>query len=1415
MLHEFINELHRREIYIHTQDGRLHYRAPPGALTPEIRSTLQTRKEEILGLLLRMSPDEQTDVPPIRPVPRNAALPLSYAQQRLWLLNRFELGGVAYNIAGALYLQGELDTVALERSLNEVVRRHESLRTCFGAQDGQPIQIINPPSPLAITHTDLKQWDRTRQCAEVQRLAQEEAQRPFDLSTGPLIRVALLALGETQEEADPIHVLLFTMHHIVSDGWSASILIREFATHYQAYQAGMQPSLAELPVQYADYAIWQRTVLQGATLEKHLAYWRTQLGGAAPLLELPTDRQRPAEKGFRGASYPFTVSLAVTGPLLESGRRNGATLFMTLLAAFQLLLSRHSGQKDICVGSPIANRNRIEIENLIGFFVNTLVYRSDLSGNPVFTELLARVRSVCLDAQEHQDLPFEKLVEELHPVRDTRYSPLFQAMLVLQNTPESKLHIAGLHVSALKTSTQSAKFDLTFSLNETPNGLDGLITYATDLYEESTIARLAEHYQILLAGIAARPEARLSELPMLPEAERRRLLVEWNATHNNCADACLHRLFETQAEQTPDALALRFEQQTLTYRELDSRANQLARFLQRQGVAPGDIVGLCVERSLEMVVAVLGVLKAGCAYLPLEPDYPQERLRSMLDDAEPALLLTFARLDNSLPGHRPRIFLDRDWPRIAAESAACPAGQTGPGSLAYVIYTSGSTGVPKGVAVTHGGIAGYTRSIIERIQAAPGLQYALVSTFAADLGNTVLFPALASGGCLHLIGRDAATDGHLLADYVERHPIDVLKIVPAHLAGLLDSSGHGNIAPRRALICGGDVLPGALVERIAACRPECRILNHYGPTETTVGSLIYAITPETQNIAAQTAMPVGRPIANTRVYILDDSLEPAPTGAAGELYIGGNGLAQGYLKRPDLTAERFIPDPFGTGERLYRTGDRVRYRPDGNIEYLGRIDQQVKIRGYRIEPGEIRTRLLQYPHVNDAAVLAREDRSGGKRLVAYLTGPEAALETDALRRYLSGVLPDYMVPSAFVRLEALPLTANGKLDHRALPDPDFGAHLAGRYVAPRNETERRLAAIWAEVLDVERVGVHDNFFELGGHSLMAYRLLERIRNTLCSDLPYSSIFQSPTMEKLAKHIAQRHDAATESTVVLLNKGPNSAVPLYCFHPSGGLVYPYQSLADALHPQRSVYGIQSRYFFGKNQEDPSIAGLADEYARVIRSHSSGPYLLLGWSMGGLLALAVAERLERESAESVAFTGLIDTRLRASTDTAQERPSLDVLARALDIFDKAESLAFANLTLIERQELERIWTESPEIEGFRHIAEWGKSRGYWLRDLPIEPLVAEYTEGKKGRVMSSNFVPPLINAPIHIWWAQAALDDQGRVPVDWGRYSRNGARAVIVEDCDHIGIIKADAMHRSLRQALDSVAARVGNNGLEVY
>ncbi|WNV05995.1 amino acid adenylation domain-containing protein [Candidatus Methylospira mobilis] len=1052
------------------------------------------------------------------------AVPLSFAQERLWFLNQFEPDNTFYNIITALKLSGVLDHAALVRAFEEVIRRHEVLRTCFPASDGAPHQQVTALGDFQVRHFDLSSLPPSLREEEVRRHIGEEESQPFDLAAGPLIRIRLLRLGGGVRPEDSEHVLVLTMHHIVFDGWSIGILVNEFTALYEAFLTGRPSPLPELPIQYADYAVWQRQLLQGATLEKHLDYWRALLDGAPPLLELPTDHPRPPVQSFRGANYHFKLSRTVTGRILEIGQRNGSTLFMTLLAAFQLLLARYSGQSDISVGTPVANRIRTEVEGLIGFFVNTLVLRTDLSGNPTFTELLARVRKVCLGAQAHQDLPFEKLVEELRPPRDMSYSPLFQAMLVLQNAPVSELKVANVQLSSLNADTATAKFDLQLfvkegdkaldCITEQDGGLDAVIEYATDLYEESTIARLAEHYQILLAGIAARPEARLSELPMLPEAERRRLLVEWNATHNDCADACLHRLFETQAEQTPDALALRFEQQTLTYRELDSRANQLARFLQRQGVAPGDIVGLCVERSLEMVVAVLGVLKAGCAYLPLEPDYPQERLRSMLDDAEPALLLTFARLDNSLPGHRPRIFLDRDWPRIAAESAACPAGQTGPGSLAYVIYTSGSTGVPKGVAVTHGGIAGYTRSIIERIQAAPGLQYALVSTFAADLGNTVLFPALASGGCLHLIGRDAATDGRLLADYVERHPIDVLKIVPAHLAGLLDSSGHGNIAPRRALICGGDVLPGALVERIAACRPECRILNHYGPTETTVGSLIYAITPETQNIAAQTAMPVGRPIANTRVYILDDSLEPAPTGAAGELYIGGNGLAQGYLKRPDLTAERFIPDPFGTGERLYRTGDRVRYRPDGNIEYLGRIDQQVKIRGYRIEPGEIRTRLLQYPHVNDAAVLAREDRSGGKRLVAYLTGPEAALETDALRRYLSGVLPDYMVPSAFVRLEALPLTANGKLDHRALPDPDFGTHLAGRYVAPRNETERRLAAIWAEVLDVERVGVHDNFFELGGHSLMAITLIERMRQ---KELPVGvrALFSTPTIAELA------------------------------------------------------------------------------------------------------------------------------------------------------------------------------------------------------------------------------------------------------------------------------------------------------------
>ncbi|MDZ4343688.1 MAG: amino acid adenylation domain-containing protein [Candidatus Binatia bacterium] len=828
-------------------------------------------------------------------------------------------------------------------------------------------------------------------------MVREEARRPFDLSRGPLVRATVIRLGEDD------HVLVLTMHHIVSDGWSMGVLYRELSVLYQAFSNSQPSPLPDLPIQYGDYAVWQREWLMGEELERQISYWKKQLEGVSPL-QLPTDRPRPPVQTHRGAWQSLILPKELTEQLKSLSRKEGVTLYMTLLAAFQSLLNRYTGQTDIVVGTPIAGRTRLEVEKLIGFFVNTLVLRADCSNDPTFRELLDRVKQKAVDAYAHQEVPFEKLVEELQPERNIGGSPLFQVTFQLQNTPRSSIDLPGLTLSPVEAASGTAKFDLSLSMREEPDGLKATLEYNTDLFDDATITRMLGHLQVLLEGIAADPDQRISEVLLLTEAEKHQLLVEWNDTETDYPkDKCIHQLFETQVEKTPDAIALVFEDQQLTYRDLNNRANQLAHYLQKQGVGPEVLVGICVERSLEMIVGLLGILKSGGAYVPLDPAYPQERLAFMLEDTQAKVLLTQKRLTGGLTEDRhskrencdPRmsslaaqakvICLDGDWDEVSKERQDNPRGNAAADSLAYVIYTSGSTGKPKGVAVEHRQLINYLVSIIERLDLTTQRSFATVSTLAADLSNTVIFSSLCSGAALHVMSRDRIADADAMADYFSRHAIDCLKIVPSHLAALQSVPRPERVLPRQLLILGGEASDIEWVKRLATLAPGCRIVNHYGPTETTVGVMTYAVNIDSlPNGLPQ--LPLGRPIANTQIYILDQNFTPVPIGVAGELYVGGLGLARGYLNRPELTAEKFIHNPFSAepGTRLYKTGDRARYLADGNIEFLGRIDNQIKLRGYRIEPGEIEAALKQHAEVREAVVLDRSGTDGGKQLAAYL-----------------------------------------------------------------------------------------------------------------------------------------------------------------------------------------------------------------------------------------------------------------------------------------------------------------------------------------------------------------------------------------------------------------------------------------------
>jgi len=1055
--------------------------------------------------------EKSVEALPLLPIPRSESIPLSFAQTRLWFLDRLQPDSAFYNIPLALRLFGQLNIVDLESSINEIIRRHEALRTNFATVEGQPVQVIASTLNCQLQVVNLLHLVETEREIELQRLANEEVNRPFNLEQEPLLRGIVLQLGETE------YVLLLTMHHIISDGWSLGVFIRELTEIYQAFCTGKPPFLLELPVQYADFAIWQRQWLTGEILETQLDYWKEQLKNAPDLLELPTDRPRPAVLTFRGGYYHAVLPQELSAEFTALSKRAGVTMFMTLCAAFVTLLYRYSGQDDIVVGTPVAGRNRQEIEGLIGFFVNTLVLRTDLSDNPTFEQLLNRVREVALQAYAHQDLPFEQLVEALQPTRDLSYTPLFQVMFALDDALVPSVELPDLTVSSYPVEIGTAKFDLTLSMQNTVDGLVGVWEYNTDLFDEATIARMVGHFQTLVEAIVANPIQPISELPLLTEAERQQLLIEWNNTFAEYPqDKCIHQLFEEQVERTPEAVAVVFEGEQLTYRELNARGNQLAHYLRSLSVGPEVLVGICVERSLEMVVGLLGILKAGGAYVPLDPAYPSERLAFMLEDNAVPVLLTQEKLVEKLPQHSARVIcLDADWEEIHQHSNITIANQVTPKSLAYVMYTSGSTGQPKGVSVIHRGVV---RLVKENNYAnfSPEEVFLQLAPICFDASTFEIWGSLLNGARL-VVMPPHTPSMHELGQTLKQHQVTTLWLTSGLFYLMVDQQIK-SLKNLRQLLAGGDVLSVSQVQKAVRELKGCRLINGYGPTENTTFTCCYAIIDPTK---LGNAVPIGRPISNTQVYLLDKKLQPVPIGVPGELYIGGDGLARGYLNRPDLTAEKFIPNPFThePGERLYKTGDKARYLPDGNIEFLGRIDNQVKIRGFRIELGEIEAVLSQHPGVRETVVIARENVTGDKQLVAYFVPHQELVPTNSdLRRYLKEQLPEYMVPSAFVGLQALPVTPNGKVDRRTLHSPELRPELELTFVAPRTPIEEMLANIWACVLGIEQLGIHDNFFELGGHSLLATQIISRVRDTMSVELPLRCLFEAPTVATLAERV---------------------------------------------------------------------------------------------------------------------------------------------------------------------------------------------------------------------------------------------------------------------------------------------------------
>jgi amino acid adenylation domain-containing protein/FkbM family methyltransferase len=1125
-------DLRQRNITVRTRGDDLFVTADKGGLSPELRAILASHKREIVIYLQQL--EEAGISEAIAPAERGVRLPLSFGQQRLWFLAQLEPDSPAYVIPANVRIQGPLKPTALRAALDQVVRRHEILRTVFLAEDGAPAQVILPEIALPFSVVDLRQEPAEIQEGMLAEWGRREARKPFDLSAGPLLRSVLLQLGEQE------HVLLLTLHHIVADGWSIEILIRELSAFYLASAMGLPARLLPLPVQYADYAVWQQQWSGSPMRERQLSYWRRQLSGLAPLA-LVTDYPRLDRRSPQGGSSSFVVPGKVAERLRFLALQEDATLFMVLLAAFQVLLSRYTGQQQIAVGTPVANRERKEIEGLIGFFVNTLVLVANITEVSSFRELLRKVRKTTLEGFDNQDLPFEQLVDDLQPARSLNQNPLFQVMFMHQNASRAPMELGGIRLQPLSVDNQTAKFDVTMSLSEDGDELRGWLSYNADLFEPATIDRMIAHYRVLLSAIAEQPESTLATLPLLLESERRQLLVDWNQTATSYPQKSVSQLFEEQAARNQAAVAVEYQKRSVGYAEMNRRANQLAHYLQKMGVGLEDRVGICMERNAKTVVAVLAVLKAGGTYVPMDPSYPEDRLAFMVQQSQLSVILTQEKFAAGLLSHRVKIVkLDSEWKKIGRESSQNLDCVVEPENLAYVMFTSGSTGRPKGVMVTHKGLTNYLQWAISSYPVKQGKGSPLHTSMSFDLSLTSLLPALLVGQSVIVMEegdelQQVATGLHSGAGF------SLVKATPSHLHVFRELLSEKNeIVPPAAFVIGGEALSYEDVKWWREQAPATRLLNEYGPTETVVGCCVYEIGKDDRNSGS---VSIGRPIANTHLYVLDQNGELAPLGVPGELYIGGAGLARGYVNRPDLTAERFVPDHLSgqAGERLYRTGDKARWRSDGNLDYLGRTDDQVKVRGHRIELGEIESVLMQHGMVDQAVVIARPDQRGDMRLLAYVVHHDkSASAVSALREYLRGRLPEYMAPAVIVELAELPLTSNGKVDRKALPDPGYPQQ---EQTAPCNMEEEILCGIFSEVLKLDQVGTAQNFFDAGGHSLLATQIISRVRNAFGVDLPLRALFEAPTVAGLAERLERARAATSVAVPPLARVTREQAIPL--------------------------------------------------------------------------------------------------------------------------------------------------------------------------------------------------------------------------------------------------------------------------------
>ncbi|MGD9898610.1 MAG: amino acid adenylation domain-containing protein, partial [Calditrichaceae bacterium] len=1042
------------------------------------------------------------------------AFPLSYSQQRLWFLYQFEPRSSAYNIPAALRLKGKPDLKALEKSIDSIITRHEILRTTFTTVNGTPMQVISNDSGENLTIADLSRYPAAKKESVLMKKITEESRIPFDLNKGPLCRISLFRLSESD------YVLFFVMHHIIADGWSIGIFLKEFSEYYKHFVEEKPCNLPELSIQYADFAKWQRDRLDGKDRGKLLHYWKSVLGDHVPVLQFPTDFARPAIKTYNGSRQEIMLNPDILNRVKKFSAENSITPYISLLTVFYLLMYRYTNQTDITVGTPIANRNRAETENLIGFFVNTLVIRASISKSDTGRDLVQKVKSAVMGAFNHQDLPFEMLVEELHPERSMNHTPLFQVMFTYQNETSVSMELPGLNMKSIPIESDSAKFDLSFTAAESAGHLSVSFEFDTDLFLPDTIKRMLNHFQVLLNAFLQNPNQNISTLPVLSGSEIKTLTQEWNShTVDFPMNLCLHRIFEKSADAHPDQYAVISGESKMTFDELNSKANRLAYRLQKLGAGPESIIAFCMERSPEMIISILGILKSGGAYLPLDPSYPEERIAFMLKDSGSKILITNEQFSEKLKDENILIINTDEIPENnQVKESQNPEINMNPANLAYIIYTSGTTGLPKGVMIQHRSAVNLMKNLEKSIYEPLGEERLNISlnapiSFDASVQQLVM---MFKGHSLIIIPDEVRGEGKLMVSYLKKHRVDLLDCVPSQLK-LLISAGLLNDPEwvPSALLPGGEAIDESTWNMLAGL-PSTATYNMYGPTECTVDSTICPVR------SFNSRPTIGKPIVNARFYILDENCRPVPVGAVGELYIGGEGLARGYLARPALSGEKFLPDPFSVepGSRMYKTGDLVRYRNDASIEFLGRIDHQVKVRGFRIELGEIENNIVSHSAVKDAVVVVRERVTGDKRIAAYMiTENSSKPSVPDLREFLKQKLPEYMLPNLFVWVDEFPKTPNGKIDRGALPEPDESAMGSGReFIQPRSDSEKKLAEIYSDILGVDKTGANDDFFNLGGHSLLATRLISGIRDEFGIEIPLRTIFENPVIQSLAKTI---------------------------------------------------------------------------------------------------------------------------------------------------------------------------------------------------------------------------------------------------------------------------------------------------------